>query len=133
MNNKGFTLIELLGSIVIVTLVTIISFSIVGETFSVTEDKSYEIFEKNIATQIENYIFECDNKIIECEEDYIWEKTSEGSKTSFYFDVIKKYNYFSSESFIDPVTKKDVSKCLLIEVFKDNLSNITVKTNNKKC
>lgn len=133
MNNKGFTLIELLAAIVIVTLVTMITFSIVGETFSVTEEKSYEIFEKNIIMQTKNYILECDNKLINCENDYTWEKVSNGYKTIVNFDIMKKYDYFSKDDFIDPITKNDVSECLLVEVFKDNLFNITVKIDNKKC
>lgn len=133
MNNRGFTLIEILLVISLISFITIVLFFVTENTLSLTNQKAYEIFERNIITQTENYILECENNLINCDNDYYWEDFSNGKKTSFYLDVMKKYNYFSEEEFLDPNTKKDVSDCLLIEVYKDNLSSLKIDINNKKC
>ena len=133
MNNKGFTLIELLGAIMVITIVMVVSFGVIGNTFSVTNDKAYEIFERNIINQTKNYILECDNNLINCNKDYKWEKVGNVNRTTFTLNVMKKYDYFKNEDFIDPVTMKDVSDCLIIEVTKDELYNINVYLDNKKC
>ena len=133
MNNKGFTLIELLTGIIVISIITIVSFYLIGNTFSITNDKAYKLFEKNIISQTKNYILECDNDLINCSKDYKWEKVGNVNRATFTLGVMKKYDYFKNDDFIDPITMKDVSDCLMIEVTKDELYNINVYLDNKKC
>ena len=133
MNNKGFSLIELLIAIVVFSMIAIISFTIVDNTFGLTKEKSYDIFEKSIITQVKNYVYECDNNLLECSNDYYWIKEENIEKTSFYLGVMKKYSYFSELDYINPITGEEVSNCMKITVIKDKLSTLEVKLNSERC
>ena len=72
MNNKGFTLIEVLCVIFLISIFFFGSFMVINNTFSITNEKAYEIVKEDIITQTKTYINECDNNIINCPNDYKW-------------------------------------------------------------
>lgn len=134
MNNKGFTLIELLASIAIMSVIVLTFIIVVNNSFGMTDEKSYEIMKNNIVTQVNQYILECDNGIINCNNDYSWvSNNSDYLSASFYLGVMKGYGYFREDEFINPVTEMDISNCLLINVIKDKYSNISVKLDDSAC
>lgn len=132
-NNKGFTLIEVLITIAILSFVTITFFAIVSNTFSITDDKAYEVFKKSIVNQVNDYIIECDNSLIDCKGDYIWQTSENVQKASFSLNVMKKYSYFSEEDYINPITNKDISNCLIINVIKDEYSSLEISLDDSTC
>ena len=74
MNNKGFTLVEVLVTISLLSIIMIGVIANIGDTFSLSSSKSYEILKKSIITVSEEYIYECDNGLINCQNDYEWVK-----------------------------------------------------------
>lgn len=133
MNNKGFTLIELLVTIAIISVATLSFVLIVNNTFSMTDEKTYEIMKKSIVTQAKDYILECDNNIINCNGDYIWNKENDNLNTSFPLSRMKKYGYFKENEFINPMTEEDISDCLIINVIKDKYSSLNIELDDTKC
>jgi len=133
MNNKGFTLIELLLTIVLVSVVMIIFMVNISDTFGLSSEKSYEILKKSIITQVKEYIYECDNGLINCKNDYTWQNIGNSKETSFYLGVMKKYSYFNKQDYINPETQEEISNCLIIDIIKDELATINVSLDDSKC
>ena len=133
MDNRGFTLIELLVTLAIISIAMISSILIINNTFGMTDEKSYEIMKKSIITQANQYILECDNEVINCNGDYIWVDNIDYLSTSFPFSIMKKYSYFSENNFVNPITKEDISNCLIINVSKDKYSTLNIELDDSKC
>lgn len=133
MNNKGFSLIEMLFTISVISLIMVVSLITVGNTFGLSSEKSYEIMKKSIITQVNQYIYECDNKIINCIGDYSWLQVDNVNKTSFKLNVMKKYNYFSEQDYVNPITNEEISNCLIVNVVKNENSTIDVILDDNKC
>lgn len=133
MNNKGFTLAEVLLSISVISILVVILTFTIGGTFGLSSDKSYEIIERSIINQVDKYIYECDNGLIECNGDYTWNNNSDSKSTSFYLDVMTKYSYFNEYDLINPKTNENISKCLKINVVKDNLAVLDISLDNSEC
>lgn len=129
MNNKGFTLIELIISVDILAFITLIGASIINESLSISDEKAAEIMEKNIQDASRTYIIECSNGLIDCKSDYVWID----NKTSFPISYLSKYGYFYYEQLEDPVTKQNVSNCLMINVVRDEYSNYTFSLDKSNC
>lgn len=127
MNRKGFTFIEVLAVIVVLGIVSIITMVTIQNTFSVTEEKSYEIMKDNIISSSKNYLLECENNLIECQGEYYWT----GNSTSFYAYNLINHGYF--EELSSPTSNEDLSKCLIILVSKDGLSNYIVDIDDSRC
>lgn len=132
-NNKGFTLIEILIAIAVMSVITITFMSILNNTFSMTDEKAYEAFKKGIIKQVNNYIIECDNNLISCQNDYTWQKKGNIETTSFKLEVMKKYSYFNELNYKNPMNNQDISNCLIINVIKDNYSIIDVIIDDNNC
>ena len=129
MNNKGFTLIELLMGLVIISIiVTLIMFSI-NSTLSISKEKSYGILKNNIINMANMYIMECEANTINCSNDYVWND----NKTSFYANKLVLRGYFSQEELINPITEKDISNCLIVNVLVDENKVYTVSLDDSKC
>lgn len=133
MNNKGFTLIEVLLSISIIAIIGVIFIVNIGDTFGLSLDKSYEILKKSIITQTSEYIYECDNGLIDCSGDYNWTENNGIREASFYLEVMRKYSYFDEEDFINPITGKYIGNCLIINVTKDNLYMSDITLDDSSC
>ncbi len=133
MNNKGFTLVELIISIMLLSAIFIIAISSLVNTFSLTEETEYEILINNIKTQAQNYIIECDGGLINCKNDYTWSEDGKNKKTSFSLAIMKKYKYFNTSDYINPINKNDLSNCLIINVEKDEFKNLIIKIDDSKC
>lgn len=133
MNNRGFTLIEMLFTISVISLIMVVSLITIGNTFGLSSEKSYEIMKKGIITQVNQYIYECDNGIINCSGDYVWEKDEVGNKAFFKLGVMKKYGYFNEEDYINPITNEEIGNCLIVNVIKDEFSTITVVLDDNEC
>ena len=112
LNNRGFTLIEVVASLAIISFVFILVVSISSNTFSINKNKAYELMKNNIKKASENYINECDNKILECS--LVWNE----DKTEIDLDDLRASGYF--KNFVSPLDGKDVSDCLNIEASKSN-------------
>lgn len=129
MNNKGFTLIELLSTIVIIGILTlIISFSI-NNTMSLSSENAYEILKSNIVTISKNYINECENGLINCKNDYVWEN----DETSFFAGKLVKHNYFKVGELINPITNKEIDNCLIVMVNRNKNKVLTITLNDDDC
>lgn len=124
MNNKGFSLVELLITISLIALVAIIVAKVSGNTLSLTENEAYKILKNNIINITDKYIIECETNLLECS--YTWND----NKTSINADELIKAGYF--DNIIDPRNNKDISKCLVIEIEKEN-ENYKYKINDKNC
>lgn len=133
LNNKGFTLIELLLTIAVLSIIIVSFVMIVNNSFGLTKEKSYEIIKKSIISQVNEYIYECDNHIIECNNDYVWLNENDKFITSFKLDTMKKYGYFTSEYFINPITNNYIGDCLVINVVKDKYSLLNISLEDKNC
>lgn len=133
MNNKGFTLIEVLCVIFLISIFFFGSFMVINNTFSITNEKAYEIVKEDIITQTKTYINECDNNIINCSNDYKWVSDNDKMIANINLRILKKYKYFNTDNFINPITNKDISNCLNIIVIKDKYSNIEVNLDDSKC
>lgn len=133
MNNKGFTLIEVLCVIFLISIFFFGSFMVINSTFSITNEKAYEIVKEDIITQTKTYINECDNNIINCSNDYKWVSDNDNMIANINLSILKKYKYFNTDNFINPITNKDISNCLNITVIKDKYSNIEVNLDDSKC
>lgn len=133
MNNKGFTLIEVLCVIFLISIFFFGSFMVINNTFSITNEKAYEIVKEDIITQTKTYINECDNNIINCPNDYKWVSDNDNMITNINLSILKKYKYFNTDNFINPITNKDISNCLNIIVIKNKYSNIEVNLDDSKC
>ena len=133
MNNKGFTLIEVLCVIFLISIFFFGSFMVINNTFSITNEKAYEIVKEDIITQTKTYINECDNNIINCPNDYKWVSDNDNMITNINLSILKKYKYFNTDNLINPITNKDISNCLNIIVIKDKYSNIEVNLDDSKC
>ena len=133
MNNKGFTLIEVLCVIFLISIFFFGSFMVINNTFSITNEKAYEIVKEDIITQTKTYINECDNNIINCSNDYKWVSDNDNMITNINLSILKKYKYFNTDNFINPITNKDISTCLNSIVIKDKYSNIEVNLDDSKC
>jgi len=133
MNNKGFTLIEVVLTICFVSIVFIISIINVSGTFGLSDKKAYDAMKKAIITQVNEYVYECDNGLIKCENDYLWEEYNDIEITSFKLDVMLKYAYFSNDSFINPITKENINECMIIYVTKDSYATINVELDDSRC
>ena len=94
MNNKGFSLIEVLVTISVLSHIMIIATASITNSFAISNEKSYDILKQNIIKQVKIYIYECDNNLINCKDDYKWENINNTSKTSFSLEIMQKYNYF---------------------------------------
>lgn len=133
MNNRGFTLIELLVSISIMSIVSIVFFVVIGNTFGLSNEKAYDIMKKGIISQVSEYIYECDNNLITCSNDYVWKNDGDNKTTFFYLDVMRKYEYFNEEDYINPITGEDVGKCMVINVNIDKNYTISVDLDDSEC
>lgn len=133
MNNKGFTLIEVLCVIFLISVLFVASFLVVKDTLSITDEKAYQILKENIISQTKTYIDECDNNIINCKNDYEWKEVNDNKITYINLSLLKKYNYFSNDEIINPLTKKDMSSCLKIKVIKDKYSSISIFLDESDC
>ena len=89
LNNKGFTLIEVISVVVILGIIAVITFPIIGDYFSASEEKSEEIFVKETSRIIDAYI------------------SLEGRKLNFNNGLYTKVNKCEFED--DPDTCKLVS------------------------
>ena len=132
-NNNGFTLVELLFSISLLAILSISFAIIVTNTFSLTDEGAYKILKNSVIAQTNQYIIECENDLINCENDYMWKVVGENMETSFKLNVMKKYSYFSEDMHINPITNKDISDCLIINVIKDKNSIIDVILDDSNC
>lgn len=134
MNNKGFTLIEMLFTISIISMFTIVFTISISKTFGLSTEKEYEIMKKSIINQVGEYIYECDNNLINCQNDYDWINIDEKTKvTSINLSILKKYNYLKKEEYINPKTKEDISNCLIINVEKDARGIMNINLEDSKC
>lgn len=131
MNNKGFTLIELLVAIAIVSLTLVVVFKVIADTFSLTKDKEYEIMQKNIILQSQNYVLECNTSDNSC-DNLVWQKKNGKLETTFYLKQLAELGYFSIDNCINPITNKDVSQCLKIKVTKES-GIIQVDLDDSQC
>jgi len=134
MNNKGFTLIELLFTISVISIFTIVFTISINNTFGLSTEKEYEIIKKSIINQAKEYIYECDNNLINCHNDYHWEISDEKTKKiSINLNILKKYNYLKKEEYINPKTGEDISKCLIINAEKKEIGLININLDDSKC
>lgn len=124
MNNKGFSLIELIITISLIALVSIIVVNLGKNTLSLTEEEAYKILQTNIINATDKYILECENKIIECPNEWNNNKMS--------IDAINLIEAGYFDTLISPITNKDISNCLVIEVKLDN-NEYKYKMNDKNC
>ena len=112
LNKKGFTLIEVLASLVIISLLTIVILRLAGSTFSVNKSEAYKIMKNNIYRISLEYVQECEKGILECSLNW------NGDKLQFYADSLRENGYFKNLN--SPIDGKDVGKCIIIEVTKNN-------------
>lgn len=133
MNNKGFTLIELLCMLFLISCIFFAGCMIISDTFSITDEKSYQLLKDSIILGVSDYINECDNHIIDCSSQYKWSRVDDKFVTEINLSILKNYNYFNTNNFINPITDKDISECLIINVIKDDNSNINVNLDDSKC
>lgn len=133
MNNKGFTLIEVVLTVTIVSLLFIIVIVSVNKTFALTNERAYEISKKNIKTIVDNYIYECENNLIGCDNDYSWIVESNYKSTSFYLNVLNKYDYFDKDDLINPITNNKLDDCMIISVVKKDDGIIDINLDDSNC
>lgn len=133
MNNKGFSLVELLVVISILSVIFVVTIVSLGDTFGLSSEKSYDILKNNIIIQVKQYVSECDNKLIDCSNDFTWEIKENTKSTNISLDLLKKYGYFNDNDFINPITKKDISSCLIVNVKKNNYSVVDVVLDDSSC
>ena len=133
MNSKGFTLIEMIITLFLISIVFTVLVMSVGNTFGLTKEKSYELMKKSIIIGVEDYIYECDNGLVNCENDYEWINEDGYSFTSFKLNILKKYSYLNKELFINPITEEEISDCLIIKVKKDDLLMYDVDLDESQC
>jgi len=133
MNNKGFTLIEMVITIFLISVVFTFFAVNINNTFGLTKEKSYELMKKSIIIGVEDYIYECDNGLINCENDYTWSSNGDYDVTVFKLNILKKYAYLNKEDFINPITEEEISDCLVVTVKKDNLLTYMVELDESKC
>lgn len=133
MNNKGFSLIELLLSIAILSILMITFMIVINNTFSYTDEQAYESLKKSIINQVNIYILECDNGIIECKNDYTWSEVENNKETSFNLNTMRGYSYFTENEYINPITNEDIGECLVINVVKNEFSSLEVSLNDSEC
>ena len=110
-NNRGFTLIEVVITVVIISLILVISGNLITSTLSISENEAYKLLKNNVVNISYNYVNECTNGIIDCEFDFL-------DNSQFEASVLKKYGYFDDLS--SPIDGKDLGKCLILEVSRDN-------------
>lgn len=133
MNNKGFTLIELLITIAIISVLSFSFVIVINNSFGITNQKAYDILLESIENQTYEYIRECDNKLVECNGDYIWKEGNGELITSFSLSVLSKYSYFNEKDIINPLTGDNLGDCMIINVVKDSHSVITINLDDSKC
>ena len=104
MNNKGFTLIEVLCVIFLISIFFFGSFMVINNTFSITNEKAYEIVKEDIITQTKTYINECDNNII---------KFHYNREIAMYAYLLKLY-VENKHDIINPKIKLNVKFAVLI-------------------
>ena len=126
MNNKGFTLIELLISVLIIGLISIIAFNLVGDTLALSKDNAYDVMKNNIVNVTSDYILECDNGLINCENDFV-----NGDEFSFKVGVLKKYGYF--ESLENPINGNDISSCMIVLVNRGDNGTLDISLDDSGC
>ena len=125
MDNKGFTLIEMVLIILIISLIFLVIVRISTNTFSITNEKSYEITKSNIINATDKYILECNNKVINC--DLQWNDNKTIVKASSLIEA----GYF--KEIINPINNKNLKECLTIEVKKqENKYKYSINDNNCK-
>jgi len=128
MNKKGFTLVELLCSVAIIGILTIVVAFSINKTMSISDENAYEILKTNIISISKTYINECENGLISCQNDYMWEN----DETNFLANKLVKHNYFKSNELVSPITNKDISSCLIInaKMNKNKVLSITLDDSN---
>lgn len=126
MNNKGFSLVELLITLSIISFIFIVAFSNIDQTFSMSEEKSYEVTKDNIKSAANSYILECENKIIDCSKDFKWQESNITKSTSFSLDALVKRGYFKTDNnvVLNPITDKPINECLIVDVDYNKITGI---------
>ncbi len=129
MNKKGFTLVEIIITLALVISITVVA---VGSYIGVSNNKKkeeWELVKKQIETAAEQYI--STNK-------YMYEDLNSGNDISAYISVgtLVKTDYLNKV--VDPETKKELDKCVLVEVKisnggKYNATYIGKKDNDTDC
>ena len=71
--------------------------------------------------------------MINCNNDYQWEKVGNVNKTNFSLNVMKKYSYLNEHEFINPITEEDIGVCLIVNVTKDDLATTDITLDDSKC
>ena len=133
LNNKGFTLIEIIVTVSILSIMFVSLAIMASGTLSITDSQAYDIMQKSIITQANDYIIECENNLLDCTNDFRWTKQGDSKSTSFNVSVLTKYGYFTNDEYINPITSKDISNCLVINVIKDNIGNINIDLDDTDC
>ncbi len=112
LNNNGFTLVEVVVCLVIISFILIIVVSFSSNTLSINKEKAYEIMKSNISKASVSYLNECNSLDLDCKLSW------NNNKTSFYVEKLRDSGYF--KSLISPIDGKDISRCLIIEAYKQN-------------
>ena len=108
--------------------ISIVIFSF-NSTLSLSDDKAYEILKENIIKQANLYIVECESNMVDCYGEYKWENNN----TSFLVSNLLLKGYFKPEELINPINKKDISDCMIIDVNIDENKLYTITLDDKKC
>lgn len=111
MNRKGFTIIEVLGTLVLISIITIVAVTNIQSTLSASKEESYKIMKNNIISVSYDYIKECEAKTLNC--DFSFENNNQ-----FKAIVLKETGYF--QKLESPIDGKDLGECLIIEAKKEN-------------
>lgn len=124
--NKGFTLAELLGVIIILSIISLISFSAIDKNLKEGRIKTCKAQEKNIIEGAKTYIIDNPNEL-----------PSSGTKTITL--TLLKANGYIDEKLINPMTDEEYKDGTYVEIKKESENKYTYKliydeTNgDKKC
>jgi len=133
LNRKGFTLIEVISVVVILGIIVVITFPIVTGVFESSEERSEEIFVKEVKRIIDGYVSlegiglqyvlfddvvrKCDN--IEDHNTCYNVKVYKNSRTINFRDIIDS-NLMGENDLINPNKKISCSVNNVIEIYRDS-------------
>ena len=111
MNNKGFTLIEVLGTVLLISIATIVILRQISSTMSISNNEAYKLMKNNIISAAENFVRESENGIVDTNFSF-------ENNNIFKASVLEEYGYFSNLK--SPIDNKYIGDCMVLTATKEN-------------